>query len=64
MDDASAIVEWVRATGLNPFLQRLDPPEQEEFLAAYTVEIEKAYPRSADGKVLMAFPRLFIVAER
>ena len=64
MDDAGAIVEWIRGTGLNPFLQRLDAGEQADFLAAYTAEIEKAYPRSADGKVLMAFPRLFIIAER
>jgi trans-aconitate 2-methyltransferase len=64
MSGPAAIVEWIRGTGLNPFLQRLEPPEQEAFLAAYTAEIEKAYPRSADGKVLMAFPRLFIVAER
>ena len=64
MDDASAVVEWIRGTGLNPFLQRLDLGEQSEFLAAYTAEIERAYPRSADGKVLMAFPRIFIIAER
>jgi trans-aconitate 2-methyltransferase len=64
MDDASAIVDWVRGTGLNPFLQRLDPAEQDAFLAAYMAEIEAAYPKSGDGKVLMAFPRLFIIAER
>jgi trans-aconitate 2-methyltransferase len=64
MADASAIVEWIRGTGLNPFLQRLDAAEQEAFLAAYMAEIEAAYPRSADGKVLMSFPRLFIIAER
>jgi trans-aconitate 2-methyltransferase len=64
MDDALGIVEWIRGTGLNPFLQRLDPDEQQDFLAAYTEEIERAYPRSADGKVLMAFPRIFIIAER
>jgi trans-aconitate 2-methyltransferase len=64
MDDAAAVVDWIRGTGLNPFLQRLDPPEQEAFLAAYVEEIERAYPKSADGKVLMAFPRLFLIAVR
>jgi trans-aconitate 2-methyltransferase len=64
MDDAGGIVEWIRGTGLNPFLQRLDAGEQADFLTAYTAEVEKAYPRAADGKVLMAFPRLFIIAER
>lgn len=64
MDDAKAVVEWIRGTGLNPFLQRLDPDEQQAFLAAYVEEIERAYPKSADGKVLMAFPRLFFIAVR
>lgn len=64
MSGPSAIVDWIGGTGLTPFLQRLEPPEQREFLAAYTAEIEKAYPRAADGKILMAFPRLFIIAER
>jgi trans-aconitate 2-methyltransferase len=64
LPDAGAIVEWVKSTGLNPFLQRLDAAEQDEFLAAYTEAIVEAYPAAADGKVLLSFPRLFIVAER
>jgi trans-aconitate 2-methyltransferase len=35
-----------------------------EFLAAYSGEIARAYPASYDGKVLLRFPRLFIVAVR
>lgn len=64
MADAAAIVEWVKGTGLNPFLARLEPAEQDVFLDAYLTGIAKAYPPAADGKVLMRFPRLFIVAER
>ncbi len=64
MADAAAIVEWVKGTGLGPFLARLDAAEKPDFLAAYGRAIEKAYPPAADGKVLMRFPRLFIVAER
>jgi trans-aconitate 2-methyltransferase len=58
------IVEWVKGTGLNPFLQRLDATEQEAFLATYLEAVTVAYPRQADGKVLMPFNRLFLVAER
>ena len=64
LPDAEAVVEWVKGTGLNPFLQPLDTHERDAMLAAYTEEIRRAYPAAADGKVLLAFPRLFIVGER
>ncbi|HSI50654.1 MAG TPA: trans-aconitate 2-methyltransferase [Ideonella sp.] len=64
MADAAAIVQWLRATGLKPFLEPLSPALQLEFLAAYQARIEAAYPQRADGQRLLAFPRLFIVARR
>ena len=64
MADAAAIVEWVRATGLRPFLDPLMPDAQAAFLAAYTAAIEDAYPPRRDGRRLLAFPRVFIVARR
>jgi trans-aconitate 2-methyltransferase len=59
-----AIVPWFKATGLRPYLNRLDASAQEDYLAAYQELISAAYPRQADGGVLLAFPRLFIVAVR
>jgi len=64
MADAAAIVQWLRSTGLRPFLDPLGPALQAEFLAAYQRRIEAAYPARADGRRLLAFPRLFIVARR
>jgi trans-aconitate 2-methyltransferase len=62
--DADAIVEFVRSTGLRPFLDALMADEREAFVAAYTSRIADAYPSRADGRVLLAFPRLFFVARR
>ncbi|WP_018267433.1 trans-aconitate 2-methyltransferase [Methylosinus sp. LW4] len=61
---ADAIVEWVRATGLRPFLAPLTEEEARGFVAAYRAALADAYPRRADGKILLLFPRLFIVARR
>ena len=64
LESTVAIVDWVRATGLRPFLDRLEAPERHRFLAEYQAELDRDYPARADGKRLLAFPRLFIVARR
>jgi trans-aconitate 2-methyltransferase len=61
---ARAIVEWLKGTGLRPFLDPLEESEREAFLALYEGRISKAYPAEPDGTVLLPFPRLFVVAAR
>ncbi|MBA4244545.1 MAG: trans-aconitate 2-methyltransferase [Pseudomonas sp.] len=64
LDNAAAVVEWFKSTALLPFLQPLDAAEQAAFLERYQAAIAEAYPAQADGRVLLPFPRLFLVARR
>jgi trans-aconitate 2-methyltransferase len=61
---ATDIVDWVRATGLRPFIDPLTELQREGFLGEYERRIAEAYPARADGKRLFSFPRLFVVARR
>jgi trans-aconitate 2-methyltransferase len=64
MASPQAITEWFKGSSLQPFLSPLDAADREKFLAAYTNKIVAAYKPRIDGKVLLRFPRLFIVAVR
>ncbi len=58
------IVEWFKGTGLLPFLAPLIPADREAFLHRYRAALAPAYPVQPDGSVLLAMPRLFLVATR
>ncbi|HWZ10388.1 MAG TPA: trans-aconitate 2-methyltransferase, partial [Xanthobacteraceae bacterium] len=45
-------------------LSPLDAAAREKFLAAFAEKIARAYQPRVDGKLLLRFPRLFIVAVR
>ena len=62
IDNAAGLVEWLRATGLRPYLDALAPEMRQPFVAEYERRIDAAYPARSDGRRLLAFPRLFIVA--
>jgi trans-aconitate 2-methyltransferase len=64
MASPQAIVEWFKGSSLQPFLSPLDAAAREKFLAAYAEKIVGAYKPRFDGKVLLRFPRLFILAVR
>ncbi|MFO1185682.1 MAG: trans-aconitate 2-methyltransferase [Bauldia sp.] len=62
--DAGAIVEWMKATGLRPYLDRLPGAAADEFLDAYRRRLESAYPPRANGATIFTAPRFFLVADR
>jgi trans-aconitate 2-methyltransferase len=62
MAGPEGITEWFKGSALRPFLNALEGGLRNDFLAAYTAEVAKAYPACRDGKVLLRFPRLFILA--
>lgn len=61
---AEAVVAWFKGSALRPYLARLDDAEQADFLQLYLEAMQRDYPASPDGKVLLPFPRLFVVATR
>jgi len=64
MAGPDALVEWFRGSALRPFLSPLDEDMRRGFVAEYKARIARAYPPRHDGRVLLRFPRLFMVAVR
>jgi trans-aconitate 2-methyltransferase len=58
----TAVVEWMEATSLAPFLAPLNETHRREFLDRYAAELRQAYPALPDGEVLLRSRRLFVLA--
>ena len=64
----NAVLEWMRGTTLRPILDVLgldvlDDTLRAKFLDAYAAKLTAAFPRRDDGKTLLKFRRLFLVAQ-
>ena len=62
MANPDAVVEWMKGTGLRPYLDTAGPEHAAAFTEAYRSRIAALYRPMADGRVLFRFPRLFVVA--
>lgn len=52
------------STGLRPYLALLAEDERDVYLGEYRRLVAEAYPPLVDGRVLLRFPRLFVVVVR
>ncbi len=57
------VFTWVSGTGARPTLQALPPDLREAFTQEFKRRLRAAYP-SADGRVVLPFRRVFVVAHR
>jgi len=64
LEGENPVVEFFRGTQLRPYIHLLPEAEAKEFVAAYAEKIARAYPKQANGKTLLPFRRIFIVATR
>jgi trans-aconitate 2-methyltransferase len=65
LEGEDAVVDWMRGTGLRPYLDALpDHGEQAAFLDDYRTRLSAHTPPRPDGVTLFPFQRLFIVAQR
>jgi trans-aconitate 2-methyltransferase len=65
LDSQELILEWIRSTGLKPYLDRLEKDEMKnEFEKDILEEIKKYYPVQKNGKVIFPFKRLFFIAHK
>jgi trans-aconitate 2-methyltransferase len=62
-ESVAAIVEWMEATRLAPFLSVLNAVDRSTFLDRYAAELKEAYPSLPDGRVLIRSRQLFALAQ-
>ena len=62
LDGDDPVVEWTKGTVLPPLLSHLPEDEHGEFIASYSQKVSDAYPKRSDGKTILPFRRLFMVA--
>ena len=64
LEGEAPVLDWVSGSILRPVLDALEPSRRPEFLSAYGERLLTAYPRQSDGRTLLPFLRIFIVAQK
>lgn len=64
MPSIESIIEWYRSTGLRTYIAALSEEDGAEFIAEISAQLEKEYPKQANGEIIFRFPRFFFIAKR
>jgi trans-aconitate 2-methyltransferase len=64
LEGADPVLEWVRGSALRPVIEALPHDQAAAFERAYAARLREAYPRRPDGRTLLPFRRLFMIARR
>lgn len=64
MPSIESIIEWYRSTGMRTYLAALSDKDGEEFIADISAELEREYPKQANGEIIFRFPRFFFIAKK
>jgi trans-aconitate 2-methyltransferase len=64
MANVEGILDWLRATALRAYLDALPSVERQPFKRACLARFAELFTVRADGKVLLPYPRIFVIAAR
>lgn len=66
LEGEDAVLEWMKGTALRPYLTALceDPAILDAFLMRLGQVLGQAFPKRPEGRTLLPFPRLFLLARR
>lgn len=64
LEGENPVAQWAEGTALCPFLAALAEPERTVFLNEYKEKIAQIYRPTKQGKTLLPFRRIFIVASK
>ena len=66
LEGEDAVLEWMKGTALRPYLTALceDPASRDAFLTRLGQVLGEAFPQRPEGRTLLPFPRLFLLARR
>ena len=62
LEGDNPVLEWTKGTLLPPLLGQLSESEGKTFVEDYSQRVAAAYPRRADGKTVLPFRRVFMIA--